>query len=68
MTVKALLGGVLALGLMAGAAQAQERVTLQLKWVAQAQFAGYYVAKDRGFYREAGLDVTINPGGPHPRS
>jgi NitT/TauT family transport system substrate-binding protein len=64
MTVKALLGGVLALGLMAGAAQAQERVTLQLKWVAQAQFAGYYVAKDRGFYREAGLDVTINPGGP----
>jgi len=35
-----------------------------LKWVTQAQFAGYYVAKDKGFYDEAGLDVTINPGGP----
>ena len=30
----------------------------------QAQFAGYYVAKDKGFYKEAGLDVTIKPGGP----
>jgi NitT/TauT family transport system substrate-binding protein len=39
-------------------------VTLQLKWVTQAQFAGYYVAKDKGFYDEAGLDVTINAGGP----
>lgn len=45
-------------------AQAAEKVTLQLKWVTQAQFAGYYVAKDKGFYEEAGLDVTINPGGP----
>ena len=39
-------------------------MTLQLKWVTQAQFAGYYVAKDKGFYKAAGLDVTINPGGP----
>jgi NitT/TauT family transport system substrate-binding protein len=39
-------------------------VTLQLKWVAQAQFGGYFVAKDKGFYEEEGLDVTINPGGP----
>ena len=39
-------------------------MTLQLKWVTQAQFAGYYVAKDKGFYKEAGLDVTIKPGGP----
>ena len=45
-------------------AQAQDKVTLQLKWVTQAQFAGYYVAKDKGFYKEAGLDVTIKPGGP----
>src|SRR5580693_4930819 len=44
--------------------QAAEPVTIQLKWVAQAQFAGYFVAKDKGFYKEAGLDVTINPGGP----
>lgn len=48
----------------AGIAGAQEKVTLQLKWVTQAQFAGYYVAKDKGFYKEAGLDVTIKPGGP----
>jgi len=39
-------------------------VTLQLQWVTQAQFAGYYVAKDKGFYEEEGLDVTIQPGGP----
>jgi NitT/TauT family transport system substrate-binding protein len=40
------------------------KVTLQLKWVAQAQFAGYYAAKERGFYDAAGLDVTVKPGGP----
>jgi len=54
----------LALGLAATAAHAAEKVTLQLKWVTQAQFAGYYVAKEKGFYDEAGLDVTINAGGP----
>ena len=48
----------------ATAASAADEVTLQLKWVTQAQFAGYYVAHDKGFYEEAGLDVTINPGGP----
>ncbi len=47
-----------------GAALAADAVTLQLKWVTQAQFAGYYVAKDKGFYEEEGLDVTIKPGGP----
>ena len=41
------------------------KVTLQLKWVAQAQFAGYYAAQKQGFYKDAGLDVTINPGGPN---
>ena len=45
-------------------AAAQDKVTLQLKWVTQAQFAGYYVAKDKGFYKAEGLDVTIKPGGP----
>ena len=50
--------------LAAGAAHAADKVTLQLKWVTQAQFAGYYVAKDKGFYKEEGLDVTIKPGGP----
>src|SRR3546814_8921070 len=39
-------------------------ISIQLKWVTQAQFAGYYVAQDKGFYEEAGLDVTIKPGGP----
>lgn len=39
-------------------------VTLQLKWVPQAQFAGYYVALEKGYYEEEGLDVTIAPGGP----
>jgi len=47
-----------------GTAQAAEELTLQLKWVTQGQFAGYYVAKDKGFYEEEGLDVTIKPGGP----
>ncbi len=56
------LAGVLTLG--AGFAHAAEKVTLQLKWVTQAQFAGYYVAQDKGFYKAEGLDVTIKPGGP----
>jgi NitT/TauT family transport system substrate-binding protein len=45
-------------------AAAADKVTLQLKWVTQAQFAGYYVAKDNGFYADEGLDVEIKPGGP----
>jgi NitT/TauT family transport system substrate-binding protein len=40
------------------------KITLQLKWVTQAQFAGYYAAKAKGYYKAAGLDVTIKPGGP----
>jgi NitT/TauT family transport system substrate-binding protein len=39
-------------------------VTVQLKWVTQAQFAGYYAALDQGYYEDEGLDVTIRPGGP----
>ncbi len=41
-----------------------DEVVLQLKWVAQAQFAGYYAAQDQGYYAEECLDVTIQPGGP----
>lgn len=44
--------------------RALTHITLQLKWVPQAQFGGYYVALDKGFYRQAGLDVTIKAGGP----
>ena len=59
---KVLLGAALAM--FAGGAQAADDVTLQLKWVTQAQFAGYYVAQAKGFYEEEGLAVTIKPGGP----
>ncbi len=38
-------------------------VTIQLKWLPQAQFMGYYVAKAKGYYDEVGLNVTITPGG-----
>ncbi|TBX27766.1 ABC transporter substrate-binding protein [Nioella sediminis] len=61
--MKKLMTSALALGLATGAASADE-VTLQLQWVTQAQFAGYYVALENGYYEEEGLDVTIQPGGP----
>ena len=41
-----------------------DTVTLRLQWVTQAQFAGYYVALDKGFYEAEGLDVTVLAGGP----
>lgn len=50
--------------LLAGTAGAADKLTLQLKWVTQAQFAGYYVAEDQGFYDEEDIDIVINPGGP----
>jgi NitT/TauT family transport system substrate-binding protein len=71
------VAGLLALvltGALSGAAGASMRtagapkltkITLQLKWVTQAQFAGYYEAKAKGYYTKAGLDVTIKPGGPN---
>ena len=49
---------------LAFAAHAADKVTIQLKWVTQAQFAGYYVAQEKGYYKAEGLDVTIKPGGP----
>ncbi len=53
-----------AMALATAQASAAEKVTLQLKWVTQAQFAGYYVAQDQGFYADEGLEVEIKPGGP----
>src|SRR3954454_2891285 len=41
-----------------------DKVTLQLKWVTQGQFAGYYAAKAKGLYEKHGVDLTIKPGGP----
>ncbi|MGO4546468.1 ABC transporter substrate-binding protein [Paenibacillus sp. 2TAB23] len=40
-----------------------KKVVLRLKWIHQAQFAGFYTAVEKGFYKEAGLDVEIRPGG-----
>ena len=62
-TMKKLIMLMLTFGL-AFSAQAADKVTIQLKWVTQAQFAGYYVAQDKGYYKAEGLDVTIKPGGP----
>jgi NitT/TauT family transport system substrate-binding protein len=45
-------------------AQSPDKVRLQIKWVPQAQFAGYFVALDKGYYADENLDVTILPGGP----
>lgn len=63
---KALIASMAAAGLAlsAASADAADKVTLQLKWVTQAQFGGYYVAEDKGFYDEVDLDVEIKPGGP----
>ncbi|GGL69433.1 ABC transporter substrate-binding protein [Wenxinia marina] len=59
-----LLAAGLTLAPLGALAQEMDEVTLQLKWVTQAQFAGYYVALENGYYEEEGLDVTILPGGP----
>ncbi|MEZ4668401.1 MAG: ABC transporter substrate-binding protein [Anaerolineae bacterium] len=59
-----LLVVVLALAVAPASAQDAVKVRLQLKWVTQAQFAGYYAALGEGYYSDAGLDVEILPGGP----
>jgi NitT/TauT family transport system substrate-binding protein len=62
----ALLGAVaLTVAALTGSAFAADPLKLQLKWSADAQFAGYYVAAAKGFYKDANLDVTILPGGPN---
>jgi NitT/TauT family transport system substrate-binding protein len=65
--VAAVVLGALAfasLGSARPAAAKQDKVTVQLKWVTQAQFAGYYAAAAKGYYKQFDLDVTIKPGGP----
>ena len=62
--MKKIISTALFVALSAIPAHAADTVTLQLKWVTQAQFAGYYVAADKGFYKEEGLEVNILPGGP----
>ena len=63
------VAAALGAGLWSGARKADasvpaSRVRLVLQWSPQAQFAGYYVALEKGFYRQQGLDVEIIPGGP----
>lgn len=62
--MKNLLMSATALVAMTTGAFAADDVTLQLKWVTQAQFAGYYVALEKGLYEAEDLNVTIKPGGP----
>jgi len=50
-------------GSSSAGAPEKSSVCIQLKWLPQAQFMGYYVALDKGFYKESGLDVKIVPGG-----
>jgi NitT/TauT family transport system substrate-binding protein len=71
---KVVVSGLLAAAVVAGAVSSASaapqqakltKVTLQLKWVPQAQFAGYYAASLKGFYKAQGLDVTLKNGGPN---
>jgi len=59
------LGASAGAGTRSAGAQQLTKVTLQLKWVTQAQFAGYYAALEKGYYKAAGLDVRIKVGGPN---
>ena len=62
--IKHMKAATAGLVLAGSGAMAADDVTLQLKWVTQAQFAGYYVALENGYYAEEDLNVTILPGGP----
>ena len=62
--MKKLLMATAVLAGLATHAVAADRLTLQLKWVADAQFAGYYVAQAKGFYKAADLDVAISRAAP----
>jgi len=59
-----LLAALLAAPAAPALAQASEKASIILQWLPQAQFAGYYVAKDKGFYAEEGIDLDILPSGP----
>jgi NitT/TauT family transport system substrate-binding protein len=47
------------------AAETLTKASLRLKWLPQSQFAGFYVALAKGYYKAEGIDLTINPGGPN---
>ena len=58
-------GASLAAPLLPRLARAQTAVTLQLSWLHSVQFAGSYIAQERGFWAEGGLEVALSPGGPN---
>ncbi len=64
-TGTAAFGASAALGLSSRRALAQSKVSFQLSWLHSTQFAGSYIALQEGFWREAGLDVSLQPGGPN---
>ncbi|WP_247648301.1 ABC transporter substrate-binding protein [Pseudodesulfovibrio sp. zrk46] len=55
---------ILVILLVAANVRAQEQTSIVLQWLPQAQFAGFYMAEDKGLYKEAGLEVEIYHGGP----
>jgi NitT/TauT family transport system substrate-binding protein len=55
---------LLVLSALGATARAEDAITVRLKWFNQAQFAGFYVAQEKGYYKSAGLAVNIQPGGP----
>ena len=59
----AVVCALVGLSLISGCAMAADHVTVQLKWIHQAQFAGFYVAREQGYYEEEGLEVEFVPGG-----
>ena len=60
-----LLVSLLTIGLPSLSMQQQQMpMRVQLRWLPQAQFAGFYVAKDHEFFRREGLSVSLEPGGP----
>lgn len=61
----AVLGSTLMVSAPSVNAQELTPASLRLKWLPQAQFAGYYYAHAKGYYREEGIDLTLNPGGPN---
>jgi NitT/TauT family transport system substrate-binding protein len=67
-SIVAIMGVVLAFGLIsagysAPAAGKPDKVTLQLKWLPQSQFMGYYVAAAKGYYKDEGIEIALLPGG-----
>ena len=67
-TTGILILAALALGVLAGCTQEEakkpsDRISVRLKWLHQAQFAGFYVAEQKGFYGSENIEVTWEPGG-----